>query len=88
MEVIEQIDMIQKDIFDFRVQLLPEQVSNLMSAIIEQGLIPLQEASKIQYFNQILQGCLQAMQNRDYLLLADLLEFKLKKLLHMHLEVN
>lgn len=80
-EIIRQIDELQDKIFAQDLKTVPEGVTSLLATLVEQGGIDLQSIDSITAFNQLMEMSLQAMTNRDYLLLADLLEFRLKPML-------
>ncbi|MDD4803196.1 MAG: hypothetical protein PHF24_09705 [Syntrophomonas sp.] len=75
------IRQIQNDIFAYNIELVPAQLSNLMTSIIDQGAFDMRDINRVQRFNQIMQASLEALQNKDYLLLADLIEYELKTIL-------
>jgi hypothetical protein len=77
----EKIRQLQNDIFTYKIETVPVQLSELMNGVIEQGLLDLNDASQVQRFNRIMQAGLEAVQNRDYLLLADIMEYELKLIL-------
>ena len=77
----EKIRQLQNDIFAYKIETVPVQLSELMNGVIEQGLLDLNDAGQVQKFNRIMQAGLEAVQNRDYLLLADLLKYELKLIL-------
>jgi len=77
----EQIKQLQKDIFAYNIELVPAQLSDLMTTIIEKGAFDLSDINRVQRFNQIMQASLKALQNQDYLLLADIIEYELEKIL-------
>jgi hypothetical protein len=77
----EKLRQLQNDIFAYKIETVPVQLSELMASIIEQGFLDLSDADRMQKFNRIMQAGLEAVQNRDYLLLADLLKYELKLIL-------
>ena len=77
----ELINQIETNIFTHDVDLVAVQINDLMMDIMEKEIVSQNDVSKIQGFNRILQSSLQAVQNKDYLLLADILEFRLKPFL-------
>jgi hypothetical protein len=80
-EIIRQIDELQDKIFAQDLKTVPEGVTSLLATLVEQRGIDLQSIDSITKFNRLMEMSLQAMTNRDYLLLADLLEFRLKPML-------
>lgn len=82
MLIQEAMDSLQRDIFNYNIDTVPVQLSDLMSVIIEKQAFDLNDIKKVQVFNMIMKSSLEALQNRDYLLLADLMEFKLKPILY------
>lgn len=77
----EKIRQLQKDIFDYEIETVPVQLSNLVTTIIETPAFDLSDVNRVQRFNQIMQASLGALQKQDYLLLADIMEYELKKFL-------
>jgi hypothetical protein len=77
----EKIRQLQNDIFTYKIEAVPVQLSELMAGVIEAGVVDLSDASQVQRFNRIMQAGLEAVQNRDYLLLADIMEYELKIIL-------
>mgnify|MGYP001001352887 FL=1 len=77
----EKIRQLQNDIFAYKIETVPVQLSELMNGVIEQGLLDLNDAGQVQRFNRIMQAGLEAVQNRDYLLLADIMEYEFKAML-------
>jgi len=82
MQIAARINETQKMIFDYDVSTLPNRLMELMAAIIEQPAFDMTDGSKLVFFNKIMETSLQAMQNQDYLLLADIMEYKLKPFLN------
>jgi len=81
LQIREKIDCLQKDIFAYDPEAVAMQLSQLMTAIIEENAFDLNNVGKVQRFNRLMQGSLQALQDKDYLLLGDIIEFELKPLL-------
>ncbi|PKM77597.1 MAG: hypothetical protein CVU90_07035 [Firmicutes bacterium HGW-Firmicutes-15] len=81
MKVQEYMSHLQEDVFDYNIDTIPNQLSELMTAIIEKPAFDINDLQKIQTFNLLMQSSLQALKNRDYLLLADIIEFELKTFL-------
>lgn len=75
------IEEIQRKVFTYDIEQIPALLIDLMSSIIEGQLFDLGDVSKVQVFNRIMQVSMEAIQHRDYLLLADLIEFEISKLL-------
>lgn len=75
------IEDIQRKIFAYDIEQIPALLTDLMSNIIEGQLFDLSDVRKVQIFNRIMQASMEAIQHRDYLLLADLIEFEMSKLL-------
>ena len=75
------IDEVEKSIFEYNVDAVPKQISNIMAEILKTEMFDLGDKGKIMNFNLLMDTSLQAMQNKDYLLLADIMEFKLKSFL-------
>lgn len=77
----EKIRQLQKDIFDYKIETVPVQLGDLVTTIIETPAFELNDVNRVQGFNQIMQAGLEALQKQDYLLLADITEYELKKFL-------
>lgn len=76
------MDTLQRDIFAYKTDNIPAQLSAMMTAILEAPAFDINDMQKIRDFNLLLQLSLQALQNQDYLLLADLIEFRIKPFLY------
>jgi hypothetical protein len=68
---------IQDSIFTYKVGELPAQVTSLFENIVSSGTLSLLAADDIQRFNQFFRVCLESLQNRDYLHLADVLQYEI-----------
>ena len=79
--IVSSIESIERDVFDFAVGKIPNDVVNLFSGIIEGGLSGSAVAGRLAELNMLMGEALAAMQNHDYLLLADLLRYRLLPLL-------
>ncbi|MGS0763309.1 hypothetical protein [Syntrophomonas curvata] len=79
----EKIRQLQKDIFDYNIAVVPAKLSELLTTIIETPAFDLNDVSRVQRFNQIMQASLQALQKQDYLLVADIMEYELEQLLDL-----
>ena len=77
----EKIRQLEKDIFDYKIEAVPVQFSDLVTTIIEIPAFDLNDVNRVQKFNRIIQAGLEALQKQDYLLLADIMEYELKKFL-------
>ncbi|MEN6325463.1 MAG: hypothetical protein ABFD18_04530 [Syntrophomonas sp.] len=53
-----------------------------MTEILEKNRLDLNNSDILRSFNDIMQNSMQAFMNKDYLLLADLLEYRLIPLLN------
>lgn len=82
MDIGAEINDIQKKIFCYDLQGIMEQVTNLMTEILEKNRLDLNNSDILRSFNDIMQNSMQAFMNKDYLLLADLLEYRLIPLLN------
>lgn len=81
MKLSSMIDQVENQIFEFDVAALPASVSDLMAAIIETSAIDVSDPRVLGTFNKVMTSSLQAMQNRDYLLLADIIHYDLMPLI-------
>jgi hypothetical protein len=72
---------IQDSIFGYKVRELPAQVTGLFETIVALGLHSKLAATELRRFNQLFEGCLQALQNKDYLNLADMLQYEILPML-------
>lgn len=82
MEIDEMIRQVEESIFSFDVPNISVQLTDLMGAIVERQLIDVNNMEQLQIFNQLMRVSLEALQNRDYLLLADIVEYRLKTMLN------
>ncbi len=83
MQILELIRQSESSIFNYDNSIIPIQISDLMTAIIDQTAFDIHDGQQLQMFNQLMQTSLQAMQDQDYLLLADILEYELKPFLEL-----
>jgi hypothetical protein len=76
MIIIETIDAIQEKIFQYDVK----ETGSMLAGLIEQlsSLLPGLEEQRITDLNDILSTMMAALQNADYLLVADLLKYELE----------
>ncbi|WP_018702252.1 hypothetical protein [Anaeromusa acidaminophila] len=74
---LEAIDELQNAIFKFEASILETKVIAMLDLLSKHSLVLENEVS----VQRVLQELLKAYQTKDYLLLADVLEFKLKPLL-------
>jgi len=81
MTILLKIDNIQKAVFDCEFMNVANNIVSIFSEIVDTGGINLNNPEKLNRFNALMGECLLAMQNKDYLLLADQLEYQLKPLL-------
>ena len=82
MDVItERIKQIEDNVFEYNVDGINNDVVNMFSLVIENNVISGSDAMRLTSLNGIMGACLKAMQNCDYLLLADLLKYRLTPLL-------
>lgn len=79
----EKTRQLQKDIFDYKIEVVPVQLANLVTTIIETPAFDMNDVNQVQRFNQIMQAGLEALQKQDYLLLADIMEYELTKFLDL-----
>jgi len=76
----EMLNRLNNSIFSFEVQEIPVYLTDFFGAVIEMQAIDINNINHLQTYNTIMKNCLEAMQNRDYLLLSDILEYELKPL--------
>ena len=81
MELQEKIENIQADIFDYEVQNISNNVVSIFTEVIEKKHVDPSNAQAMSALNQLMKQCLLAMQNKDYLLLADIMEYELKPMI-------
>jgi superfamily I DNA/RNA helicase len=72
---------IQQAIFDYNIDKLPAQITAFLETVVKNSNFSALQAREIQRFNAILQNCLLALQSKDYLELADLLEYEIGPML-------
>jgi len=81
MTILEKIDNVIFAIFDFETMNIANNIINIFSEIIDTNLIDTKVPFLLNQINSLMANCLNAMQNKDYLLLADYLEYQLKPML-------
>ena len=79
--LMDKLSHVEKDIFEYSTGNINNDVVNMFSFVIENGLIGSSDTQGLASLNQIMSECLTAMQNSDYLLLADLLRYRLMTVL-------
>jgi len=81
MTINEKIERIESSVFDYDIANVTNEVVGLFSDIIETRSIDTGNQGVVLNLNAIMGKCLAALQNKDYLLLADILEYELKPML-------
>ena len=81
MSIITKIDSIEEAIFNYEIADTANDLVGVFTEIVETGVIGAGDSSALSRFNALMGKCLAAMQNRDYLLLADLMEYQLKPMI-------
>lgn len=81
MTVLEKIDNIQKAIFDYEIANIANNTVSVFTDIIDTGQINTNSNQALKQLNELMSACLEALQNKDYLLLADQLEYQLKPII-------
>lgn len=81
MTISDKINNIQKAIFDYEVANIANNTVSVFTEIIESRAAHAGDANFLNRLNSLMGLCLMAMQNKDYLLLADQLEYQLKPLI-------
>ena len=80
MDIMEKLTNVQASIFDYEIKNVSNNLVNIFSEIIDNKLIDQNNQGKMNLLNNLMNHCLVAMQKKDYLLLADILEYELKPL--------
>lgn len=81
MTIIEKIDNIESAIFDYEIANIANNVVSVFTEVIDTGSFETKGKQALTQLNAVLGACLLAMQNKDYLQLADQLEYKLKPMI-------
>ena len=81
MTLVQKIDDIETAIFDYETKNVMIDIAGLFSEIIDSGAVETNNPNILNQLNKLMADCLAAMQNKDYLLLADQLEFVLKPII-------
>jgi hypothetical protein len=81
LDLLQKIENIEAAIFDYEIANVSNNVVSVFSEIVESGLVNTKNPEALNRLNALMGACLSAMQNRDYLLLADQLEYRLKLLI-------
>ena len=79
--ITDKLKQIERDIFEYDVGNIPNDVVGLFSSIIENNAVSSSDVNNLNLLNKLMGECLTAMQRSDYLLLADLLKYSLPPLL-------
>jgi len=79
------ISNIQEDIFTYNVVELPGKVTALFERVLASGWLCNLDADEMQRFNRMFEACLHSLQDKDYLRLADTLEYEIGPLLALTL---
>ena len=77
MDIIALNKRIQDNIFAYKIGELPVQVTGLFENIVSSGTLSLLAADDVQRFNQFFRACLESLQSKDYLHLADILQYEI-----------
>ncbi|MDR1439234.1 MAG: hypothetical protein LBJ10_04255 [Clostridiales bacterium] len=80
-ELLFMIGNVQASIFDYEVAHVSNNIVSIFSQIVSGGAVDTANPQALAKLNQLMGECLAAMQSSDYLLLADLLEYRLKPLI-------
>ena len=81
MELVEKISNIQTSIFGYEIKSVSDAVVNIFSEVLDSKYINPSNPQALSALNHLMKQCLLAMQNADYLLLADLMEYELKPMI-------
>jgi hypothetical protein len=76
---------IQADIFAYNVGELPGKVTGLFEQVLASDLLCNLNAGEMQRFNKMFEACLHSLQDKDYLRLADTLEYEIGPLIALTL---
>ena len=77
MTTIQKIENIESAIFDYEVVDVANNIINVFTEVIDNNMIDKNNPNVLLRLNTLMGDCLSAMKNKDYLLLADQLEYKL-----------
>ena len=77
-KVYNMIDKIRNNIFDYNIKEVFNNIDFLIHEISNYVNLEIIPEDKINVFNTILQNINLSIQNKDYLLLSDILKFQLK----------
>ena len=81
MTILQKIDNIESAIFEYEIANVTNNIINVFTEIIDFNLIDKNDPNLLLQLNVLMGDCLAAMKNKDYLLLADRLEYQLKPIL-------
>ena len=81
MTIIQKIDNIMSAIFDYEITNVANNIVSVFSEIIDSNAINTKDTAALNQLNVLMGDCLNSMQKKDYLLLADQLEYELKPIL-------
>jgi hypothetical protein len=81
MSVILQIKNLESDIAKYEILKTADNLVDLLSSVINTDVVNAGDSASLVKLNALMGECLVAMQNKDYLLLADILEYRLKPMI-------
>ena len=81
MTLLQKIENIETAIFDYEIKNVMNNIVSVFTEIIETNAINVNEPDMINNLNKLMSDCIAAMNDKDYLLLADYLEFFLKPMI-------
>ena len=81
MTILEKIDNIEAAIFDYEIANVMNNIANVFSEIIDSCAVDTNNPGMLNRLNLLMGECVSAMQYKDYMLLADQLEYKLKPMI-------
>ena len=81
MTLTQKIDNIEAAIFDYEIGNVMNNIANVFSEIIESGAVSTHDPMVLKKINMLMSECIASIQNKDYLLLADQLEYQLKPMI-------
>ena len=81
MTITQKIDNIEAAIFDYEIANVMNNIANVFSEILESGAVDSKDPQALVKLNMLMGDCIAAIQNKDYLSLADQLEYLLKPMI-------
>ena len=81
MTIIEKIDNLEAAVFEYETSNITSNTISIYTEVVEEKLINTDKNNDITRLNNAMSASINAINNKDYLLLADLFEYELKPMI-------